>query len=174
MNLRALGIGEQSPAIVNAVIEIPLGSQNKYEYDPKTDSMKLDRVLPAFFSYPVDYGFIPETLSDDGDHLDVLIVTKLPSTSGTILVTRVIGLLEMADEKGRDYKIIGVSDGDKEWENIQEVTDLDKTLLEKISHFFEDYKKLENNKFSTVGRFKNKDFALKEITKSHETYLKNL
>ena len=174
MSLDNLGIGDEAPHVVNAVIEIPLGSQNKYEYDPITDSMRLDRVLPVFFSYPIDYGFIPETLSDDGDHLDILIVAKLPSTSGAILTVRVVGLLEMADEKGRDYKIIGIIDGDKEWENIQEITDLDKTLLDKISRFFEDYKKLEDNKFSTVGCFKNKDFALKEITKSHETYLKSI
>jgi inorganic pyrophosphatase len=173
MDLRALGIGDKSPAIVNAVIEIPLGSQNKYEYDPPTNSMRLDRVLPVFFSYPTDYGFIPETLSGDGDHLDALVIKELPSITGSAVKVRVIGALEMTDEKGQDYKIVGVIDGDEKMGNVLDITDLNPTLLDKISHFFEDYKKLENTKFSNVGHFKNKDFAIKEILQSHKAYLKN-
>lgn len=174
MSLQEINIGADIPSIVKAVIEIPSGSHEKYEYDPITDSIKLDRVLPAFFSYPTDYGFIPETLSGDGDHLDALLIQKLPSSLGSIVEMRVIGVLEMADEKGQDYKIIGVPNNDESMSNILEITDIDPVLLNKISHFFEDYKKLEDTKFSQVGHFKNKDFAIQEIIRSHETYLKNL
>jgi inorganic pyrophosphatase len=173
MLLNNLEIGDVKNGIINAIIEIPKGSRNKYEYDSTTNSMKLDRVLPTFWSYPTDYGFIPETLSEDGDHLDILIIQELPSKTGNVLKIRVIGVLEMADEKGQDYKIIGVMESDEEMKNISEIIDLDPLLLQKISRFFEDYKKLEDNKFSNVGHFKNRDFALKEILKSHEAYLKN-
>jgi len=173
MILNNLSIGDKAPNIVNAIIEIPKGSRNKYEYDSVSDSMKLDRILPTFWSYPTDYGFIPETLSGDGDHLDILIIQDIPSKTGHIIEIRVIGALEMIDEKGQDYKIIGVMEDDEKMKNILEVTDLDPLLLQKISRFFEDYKKLEDNKFSNVGHFKNRDFALKEISRSHETYLKN-
>lgn len=173
MSLSDIDIGNKAPYIVNAVIEIPKGSRNKYEYDPATNSMKLDRVLPTFWSYPTDYGFIPETLSGDGDHLDVLVIKELPSIIGSAVKVRVIGALEMTDEKGQDYKIVGVIDDDENMRNILDITDLSPTLSDKISHFFEDYKKLENAKFSNVGHFKNKDFAIKEILQSHKAYLEN-
>jgi inorganic pyrophosphatase len=137
-------IGEHYPEIINAVVEIPRGSHQKYEYDEHLDEIRLDRILHSPLFYPVDYGFIPETRSEDGDHLDVLILVSEPLFSGCLVEVRPIGALDMADQAGQDWKIVAVAVKDPRQENIRSIQDVDEHYRKEIQHFFEVYKHLEN------------------------------
>src|SRR6185437_35165 len=123
-DLIALPIGERAPEIVHAVIEIPLGSRNKYEYRPDLGVIMRDRVLSAAVRYPTDYGFIPSTLTDDGDPLDILVAAYDPAFPGCILLVRPLGVLDMTDEKGRDYKIFAVPADDPRFAEVTSLDDL--------------------------------------------------
>src|ERR1041384_4821564 len=116
MSLAKVRIGPHAPERVNAIIEIPRGSNFKYEYDEQLDIIKLDRVLHSPLFYPVDYGFIPETRSEDGAHLDVLVVVPAGSFPGCVMAVRPRGLLRMVDEKGEDYKILAVPCGEPRYD----------------------------------------------------------
>ncbi len=144
-------MGEKSPEIVNAIIEIPAGGHNKYEYDEKLDTLKLDRVLRSPMFYPVDYGFIPQTRSTDGDHLDILVITQTPVFPGCLLEARVIGVLKMIDQGEGDDKILAVPVADIRSEHITNITDVDELTLKGMKHFFEQYKKLENKTVEVRG-----------------------
>jgi inorganic pyrophosphatase len=143
-------IGEQFPKVINTIIEIPKDTHNKYEYDEKLDVIKLDRVLHSPMHYPVDYGFIPQTRSKDGDHLDVMIITNSPVFTGCLVEVRPIGVLIMSDEKGEDEKILAVPDKNPSYDHIQKLSDVDDHFLKELVHFFSEYKRLENNKDVTV------------------------
>ena len=123
-NVLNLKIGEKSPEIFNAVVEIPKGSQNKYEFDEKTGVFKLDRVLYSPTHYPTDYGFIPETRSQDGDHLDVLIIGGYPLFVGCVLVVRPVGILKMVDNGDEDFKILGVQAKNPRLDAISDIKDI--------------------------------------------------
>jgi len=137
--------------VVNAVIEIPLGSRNKYEYRPDLDVIARDRVLSAAMRYPSDYGFIPSTLTEDGDPLDILVAAYEPAFSGCVLRVRPVGLLDMTDEKGRDYKIFAVPDDDPRFAEIQTLEGLPPHILREVEHFFTVYKQLENKRVEVHG-----------------------
>lgn len=136
---------------VVAIVEIPRGSRNKYEYDDRLGSFKLDRVLYSSVHYPTDYGFIPETLAPDGDHLDVLVIMQEPTFPGCWIDIRPIGLLDMVDEKGHDQKILAVPLGDPRYSEVYDINDLNPHWLKEIENFFDTYKILQQLQTSIIG-----------------------
>ena len=138
---------------VEARIEIPMGSQNKYEIDEKTGKIKLDRVLYSASFYPAEYGFIENTLSYDGDPLDVLVFTSAATFPGCYIDCRVIGGMDMIDAGLEDTKIIAVNDGDPRYDNIHKLEDLAPHYLKEIENFFSTYKVLQNQKTEVLGFF---------------------
>ncbi|MCC6790560.1 MAG: inorganic diphosphatase [Thermomicrobiales bacterium] len=136
---------------VLAFIEIPQGSRNKYEYDEATRTFVLDRVLFSSVHYPTDYGFIPDTLAEDGDHLDILVVVHEPTFPGCLIPARVLGGLDMADEKGSDFKVLAVPVGDPRFSHVQSLTDLGDHWQREIETFFATYKLLEPKQTEVLG-----------------------
>ena len=164
-------IGKEAPEVVNVVIEIPRGVHHKYEYDDEMEAIKLDRVLHSAVFYPTDYGFIPHTLAEDGDHLDAMVILTDPVFPGCVVEARPIGMLDMEDEAGRDWKIIAVADKDPKLSNIKTAGDLDIHFKKEIEVFFRNYKELEHKKV-TVKNWLPKEDALSRIEKARKTYLK--
>jgi inorganic pyrophosphatase len=147
----SLPIGENSPNEVNAVIEIPRGQTNKYEYDKKLKVFRLDRNLYSPVHYPGDYGFIPSTLSLDNDPLDVLVLVDAPSFPGCLMTVRPIGMLEMVDQNKQDEKILAVGTNNPLFDNVHDYDQLYPHLLLEIEHFFKIYKELEAKSTSILG-----------------------
>ena len=137
-------------AAYDVVIEIPKGSRNKYEVDHETGRVYLDRVLFTSFVYPTDYGFFENTLGDDGDPLDVLVLLEYPVFPGVGVKVRPVGVLNMNDEAGGDAKIIAVPYKDPRWQHIQDVNDIPEQTRKEIEHFFARYKDLEPGKFVNI------------------------
>ncbi|HZT64731.1 MAG TPA: inorganic diphosphatase [Acidimicrobiales bacterium] len=135
---------------IEAVIEIPKGSRNKYEADHDTGEIWLDRMLFTATQYPADYGFIPNTLAADGDPLDVLVLLEEPTFPGCHIRARVVGVFRMVDEKGEDDKVLAVPATDPRWEGVADLADLPPHLLNEISHFFSVYKELEPGKDTEI------------------------
>lgn len=165
---RQLKIGEKAPGIINVVIEISRNSHNKYEFDEKTGVFKLDRVLYSPMHYPLDYGFVPETRSEDGDHLDAMVMGSDPVAIGCVVGARPIGIFKMIDNGEPDAKILCVQEKNPRFDNIKNLDDLEKYnshLLKEIEHFFEVYKKLEGKEVRVLG-WESKEAALEEIKKS--------
>ncbi len=159
-----------NPEKINALIEIPKGSNIKYEVDKDTGLIEVDRVLFSAVYYPENYGFIPNTLADDGDPADVLIINDNPFQAGSVIKCRLIGVLVMEDEAGMDEKLIAVpiSKIDPTYNDVNSLEDLPKATLDKIKNFFETYKLLEPNKWVKVKDFKSKDEAKKILQKAIE------
>lgn len=128
---------------VEATIEIPMGTQNKYEVDPKTRKIKLDRVLSSSVSYPSEYGFIEDTLAGDGDPLDILILTTFPTFPGCIIKARILGYLELLDNGYTDEKVISVNSTDPRYDHIKTIDDLPSHTIDEIKEFFKTYKHLQ-------------------------------
>jgi len=162
MNLDAIGYGE-NPDKVKAIIEIPYGSNIKYEVEKESGAIVLDRVMHSAMFYPANYGFVNKTLSQDGDPADVMILTEYPMQPGSVLNCRLIGVLIMEDESGIDEKLLAVptSKIDPTYEEIRDLEDIPKHTLAKIRNFFETYKMLEPNKWVKVKDFQNKAAATK-------------
>lgn len=137
--------------VVEAFIEIPQGSRNKYEFDEERGVFVLDRVLYSSVHYPTDYGYIPGTHSPDGDHLDILVITHHPTFPGCHVPTRPIGGLDMADEKGGDFKVLAVTAVDPRFEGIRTLNDLQPHWLREIEVFFSTYKLLEPKNTEILG-----------------------
>jgi inorganic pyrophosphatase len=152
-----------------AVIEIPKGSRNKYEYDHERHAIKLDRFLYASVVYPTDYGFIPDTLSLDGDPLDVMVCVSEPTFPGCIIEVKPIGLFRMEDDKGIDDKVLAVPCSDPNWNQLNTLDDLAKQLQDEIAHFFSVYKDLEQKTVKVRGWFSRED-AVEEIAASRDRY----
>lgn len=136
---------------VEVLVEVPMGSRNKYEFDEERNAFVLDRMLFSAVHYPGDYGYIPGTLARDGDALDALVVLGEPTFPGCRIRGRVVGVLDMADEKGPDEKVLCVPDTDPRWRHIEELTDVPEHLLDEISHFFAIYKDLERKHVEVHG-----------------------
>ena len=168
-NLKDLPVGEKSPREVNAIIEIPKGTHTKIEYDVKLEIFKVDRVLYSAVHYPTAYGFIPGTLWDDGDPLDVLVLTEEPLQTGLFLQVRPVGLLVMTDEKGSDSKILSVPVHDPRYNNVNDIGDVQKHFLREAEHFFETYKQLEGKPAKSFG-WEGKDKAADAVVKSIKAY----
>ena len=156
--------------IVDALIEIPLGSKNKYELDEATGRIKLDRVLYAAMIYPAEYGILEHTLAPDGDPLDILVICSEPTFPGCIVPARVLGCLTMIDDGKLDYKLISVVDCDPRYADVQELDDLSPFVLKEISNFFANYKVLQNIAVE-VGEYLPKKEALRIIQECREKYV---
>ena len=154
---------------IDVVVEIPKGSRNKYEWDPKRRIYKLDRRLFSATTYPADYGFIPHTLAEDGDPLDALVLLEDPTFPGCwITDARPVGVLWMEDEKGHDAKIICVLDSDPTRAGYESLEDFPAHVMSEIEHFFTIYKDLEPHKSSSTQGHEGKDAAWREIKTSFE------
>jgi inorganic pyrophosphatase len=136
---------------VLAFIEIPRGSRNKYEYDDETKTFRLDRVLYSSVHYPTDYGFIPGTLAEDGDHLDILVLVQEPTFPGCVIEARTLGGLDMSDEKGPDFKVLAVPVGDPRYAHMRSLADVGEHWLREIETFFATYKLLEPKQTAVQG-----------------------
>jgi len=155
---------EPQSGLIDVVVEIPRGSRNKYEYDHELGVMRLDRRLFSATVYPADYGFVPDSLAEDGDPLDVLVLLEDPTFPGCWITARPVGVLWMEDEKGRDAKIICVEPNEPRFGPVRDITDVQPALLAEIKHFFDMYKVLEPDKEATTGDFEGRAEAWAEIT----------
>ncbi len=155
---------------VEVIVEIPKGSRNKYEIDHHSGDLWLDRHLFTATSYPADYGFVPNTLAEDEDPLDVLVLLDEPTVPGCHIRARPVGVFWMVDEKGPDAKILAVPAGDPRWDHISDLADVPPHLLAEIRHFFEVYKALEPAKSTEVGRWAGRPEALQEIADAIERF----
>jgi inorganic pyrophosphatase len=161
---------EPTPEWVEVIVEIPKGSRNKYEIDHHSGELWLDRHLFTATSYPADYGFVPNTLAEDEDPLDVLVLLDEPTVPGCHIRARPVGVFWMVDEKGPDAKILAVPAGDPRWDHISDLADVPQHLLAEIRHFFEVYKALEPAKSTEVGRWAGRPEALQEIADAVERF----
>lgn len=160
-----------SDYVVDVFIEIPKNSQNKYEYDEEIGAFRLDRVLYSPMHYPADYGYIKDTLAEDGDPLDVLVLVSNPTFPGCVITTRLVGALVMSDDKGVDTKLLGVPVHDPRFDEIQNIDDVPEHIKLEIAHFFEVYKDLENKK-TEVGDWHDREFARKELESARQNHSK--
>ena len=173
MNIEKISIGKNAPHQVNVIIEVPMNSDPvKYEMDKDSGAIMVDRFLATPMYYPCNYGFIPHTLSEDGDPIDVLVISDYPIIPGAVIATRPVAVLVMEDEKGMDEKIIAVPDIklNSSYENIDSSTEVPDHIKNKISHFFERYKDLEKNKWVKIKSFEDKEKAIsliEEATQRH-------
>ncbi len=172
MDIKKIPAGKNPPEDVYVVVEIPKNSPIKYELDKESGAIFVDRILYTAMYYPFNYGFIPNTLADDGDPVDVLVVGEWAAAPGSVVRAKVIGMLEMEDESGIDTKVIAVPHEkiDPTYKGINDVKDFPEAVLNKIKHFFEHYKELEPGKWVRVKEFKGKEEALKEVQKGIENY----
>ncbi|MGB9609154.1 MAG: inorganic diphosphatase [Minisyncoccia bacterium] len=167
MDISKISAGKNPPEEINVLVEIPEGSQIKYELNKESGALEVDRFLYTSTYYPFNYGFIPNTLSEDGDPIDVLVLSSLAVHPGTIIPSKPIGILEMEDEAGIDWKIIAVPKEkiDPEYGKIKDISELSDYLKSKIKHFFEVYKQLEPGKWVKIKNFLDKSKAEEEIKK---------
>jgi inorganic pyrophosphatase len=154
----------------DVVIEIPKGSRNKYEVDHDTGRVKLDRYLFTSMGYPADYGFIENTLGEDGDPLDALVLLPEPLFPGCLVEVRPVAMFQMEDEAGGDDKVLCVPAGDPRWDHIQQLDDISSFELEAIKHFFVHYKDLEPNKWVKAADFVGREAAEAEVLRSLERF----
>lgn len=164
--------GENAPRIVNAVIEIPQGSRQKYEIDKPSGLLKLDRVIYSSFYYPTNYGFIPQTYGDDKDPLDILVISSLSIQPLCLVQAKVIGVMQMIDSGDADDKIIAVANNDPGVNYINNIEEMPKHFFSELRQFFEEYKKLENKTVS-VNEFQDKATALKIVEEAIVFYKQN-
>ncbi len=150
-------------------VEIPKGSRNKYEYDEELQAIKLDRFLFSSMVYPTDYGFIPDTLGQDGDPLDVMVCVSEATFPGCLIDVKPIALFRMEDDAGIDDKVLSVPLSDPGWSGMEKLEDLSDQLREEITHFFSVYKDLEQKKVTVDGWYSRED-ALKEIEASRQRF----
>lgn len=161
--------GPNPPDLIYVLVEIPKRSRNKFEYDKITGFIKLDRVLYSSLHYPGDYGFIPRTHYDDGDPLDVLVMTNEPSFPGCVIEARPIGIFRMLDRGLNDDKILAVPATDPTFDNIHEITDVSPHFLEEVAHFFSVYKDLQHMRVEVL-RWEGREAALNEIERAISLY----
>ena len=169
MSLLKIDSGKDVPNEVNVIIEIPANSEPvKYEVDKESGALLVDRFMSTAMFYPANYGYIPQTLSEDGDPVDVLVITPVPLISGSVIRCRLLGLLKMSDEAGSDAKLIAVpiSKLTKMYETINTYQDLPQPLISAIEHFFEHYKDLEEGKWVRIEGWDGIDAAQSEVMSS--------
>jgi inorganic pyrophosphatase len=169
MKFEAMPAGNNPPEDLNCVVEVPKGCSLKYEYNEEYETFVLDRVLHSPLFYPCDYGFIPQTRSEDGDHLDVLIAVTLSSFPGAVIPARPVGLLKMVDDKGQDYKVLAVPLGDPRFKEVRNLPDLGEHIPLEISHFFQIYKDLEHKTVDVLG-WGDAEEARAEVLRAMEMY----
>ncbi|RAP37550.1 inorganic pyrophosphatase [Legionella quinlivanii] len=173
MGLMRINSGRDIPNEINVVIEIPMHAEPvKYEVDKESGALFVDRFMATAMYYPANYGYIPNTLSEDGDPVDVLVVTPVPLISGSVIACRILGMLKMTDEKGVDAKLLAVPTHKltKMYEGVGTYQDLPKPLLLSIEHFFEHYKDLEEGKWVKVDGWAGIEPAREEVLSSVKRY----
>jgi inorganic pyrophosphatase len=176
MGLKDIPVGKNAPHDVNVIIEIPMnGSPVKYEVDKASGALFVDRFMSTAMFYPANYGYIPGTLSLDGDPVDVLVVTPVPIMSGSVISVRPVGMLKMTDEAGQDAKLLAVPSDKLSpfYRKIESYRDLPQPLLLSIEHFFAHYKDLEEGKWVKIDGWLDKAEAYQEIIQSQQRYLDN-
>jgi inorganic pyrophosphatase len=175
MGVDRVGPGSNAPEEINVIIEIPAqGAPVKYEVDKDSGTLFVDRFMSTSMVYPCNYGYVPQTLSEDGDPVDVLVVTPIPLISGSVIRCRPVTMLNMTDEAGPDAKILAVP-VDKlcaRYKHIQSADDIPADLRASIEHFFEHYKDLEEGKWVKLNGWSDKEAAIKEVTDSVARYSK--
>lgn len=159
----------ETPGVAHVVVEIPKGRRSKFEVDKKTGLFKLDRYLYSSSHYPGDYGFIPGTLAEDGDALDVLVMVNEPTFTGCLIEARVVGLFRMDDRGAHDYKILGVPDRDPLFADYEELSDVPPHFLREVEHFFSTYKQLEGVQVEPQG-WRDREAALEEVRLSAKRF----
>jgi inorganic pyrophosphatase len=167
-----VSIGPNPPEIVNGIIEIPKGSRAKYEIDKESGLIKLDRVIYASMYYPLNYGFIPQTLGEDNDPLDIVVLTQVSVVPRCLIPCKVVGVMQMVDRGEADDKIIAVALQDASVSHINDVAELPEFFKIELKHFFENYKSLEN-KIVVVDEFLGKEKAQQIIQESIKRYNEN-
>ncbi|HET8710899.1 MAG TPA: inorganic diphosphatase [Spongiibacteraceae bacterium] len=175
MSFDKIPAGKDLPNDIYVAIEIPANSTPiKYEIDKDADALFVDRFMATPMFYPCNYGFIPQTLGEDGDPLDVLVVTPYPVVPGSVIRARPVGVLNMSDESGQDAKVVAVPHDKLTvlYKYVKEYTDLPELLLKQIQHFFENYKDLEPGKWVKVDGWQGADAARAAITKAAAAYKK--
>ncbi len=171
MDISKIKVGE-NPEKINALIEIPKNSNVKYEIDKDSGAVVVDRMMYSAMYYPANYGFVPNTLAEDGDPADILVLNDAPLQAGCVIACRLIGILVMEDESGMDEKLLAlpVSKVDPTYDEIKDINDVPKAVLAKIKNFFETYKMLEPNKWVKVQDFKDKAAATAMLEKAIKNY----
>lgn len=170
MNLwHDVSLGKDTPTEINVIVEIPKGSKNKYEIDKETGLIALDRALHTAQDYPFDYGFAPQTLWDDGDALDVVLLTTYPLYPGILVAARPVAIMHMTDSGEGDDKVIAVPVGDPRWGEVHDINDINKHTLKEMEHFFTTYKKIQN-KIVEVSGFDGAEAARTAVVKSIKLY----
>ena len=162
--------GAGVPSVVNVIVEIPKGRRSKFEIDKKTGLIRLDRYLYSSSHYPGDYGFIPQTLAEDGDALDILVMVNEPTFSGCLIEARVVGLFRMKDRGVNDFKVLGVPNTDPLFAEYRNLRDAPSHFLREVEHFFATYKQLEGVTIETMGWATGQD-AMAEVKASIERFL---
>lgn len=167
MDLSKLVIGKNAPEEINVVIEITQGSSIKYEMDKESGFIFVDRFSFSAFAFPFNYGFVPHTMSEDGDPVDVVLLSSYPLAPGVVIPARPVGMLEMEDEAGVDAKIIavGTQKVDPFYAHVTDISDIEEAVKNRIKHMYEHYKDLEPGKWVKVRDFKDKAAAIAEIKK---------
>jgi inorganic pyrophosphatase len=171
-NYLELPVGPNSPEVINAVIEIPYEGSNKYEYDKELHVFRLDRNLYSPVHYPGDYGFIPSTLADDGDPLDVLVLVDAPSFSGCVMEVRPIGMLEMLDQGLGDEKVLCVGKNNPRYKDVWNFSEIYPHMLREITHFFSIYKDLEGKRVEVKG-WRDASFARTKVAEAQQNFIDN-
>jgi inorganic pyrophosphatase len=156
---------------LDIVVEIPRGSRNKYEFDHERGVMRLDRRLFSATVYPADYGFVPETLAEDGDPLDALVLLEEPTFPGCWITARPVGVLWMTDDAGPDAKLICVEAHDPRYSDVTDLDGIQPEMLAEIRHFFEVYKTLEPDRYSNPGDYQGRDAAWAEVEACRNRYV---
>ena len=173
MNLwHEISAGDKTPDLINVIVEIPKGSKNKYEIDKETGLIKLDRAMKTSQDYPFDYGFVPQSLWEDGDALDVVLLTTYPLEVGILVEARPVAVMRMVDCGEGDDKVIAVPKSDPRWDEVQDLSDINAHTLKEIQHCFETYKSIEKGKVVLVKGFKGKKEALAAVKKGLSMYAK--
>ena len=173
MSANNIPAGDAAPDLINVIIEISMLSQPvKYEVNKDFGCLQVDRFLSSAMHYPCNYGYVPQTLCDDGDPIDVLVVAPLPIQPGALIVCQPLGMLEMEDEKGIDHKILAIPAPNlvPSYRDINKLEDISSSLLDSISHFFEHYKDLEKNKWTKIKGWLDEAATKKAITESIASY----
>jgi inorganic pyrophosphatase len=170
MNLwHEISAGDAVPDIINVIVEIPKGSKNKYEIDKETGLIKLDRAMKSSQDYPFDYGFVPQSLWEDGDALDVILLTTYPLATGILVEARPVAVMRMIDSGEGDDKIIAVPKNDPRWEEVKDLADVNKHTVKEIQHFLETYKSIEG-KSVVISGVEGREQALEAVKKGLDMY----
>lgn len=164
-----ISAGKKTPDVINVIVEIPKGSKNKYEIDKETGLIKLDRAMKTSQDYPFDYGFVPQSLWDDNDALDVILLTTYPLSPGILVEARPVGVMRMVDGGESDDKVIAVPKDDPRWDHVKNLSDVNPYTLKEYRHFLETYKAIEDKKVVIKG-FEKKSAALAAVKRGLKLY----